>query len=96
MKKLLVLSFALIAILTIPAGVFAEVPEMTEAFVCPVLNETVGEYNPNAVGIGGGDYSIIGPDISVPTTATNADGDGTPGGAHSAPGDTDYTAIWAK
>lgn len=69
------------------------------AFVCPVFNsDAVGEHNPNAIQIGGGDYSIIpvGGDqgLSVPDTATNGDGDGSPGGAHSSPGDSDYTALW--
>ena len=67
-------------------------------FVCPVFNaDAVGAHNPNAVFLpGGGDsfYSIIGPDVSVPDRATNAGGAGSPMGAHSSPGDTDYTAIW--
>ena len=32
---------------------------------------------------------------NVPTHATNGDGAGSPGGAHSAPGDTDYGAVWS-
>ena len=32
---------------------------------------------------------------NVPNHATNADGSGTPAGAHASPGDTDYTAIWS-
>jgi hypothetical protein len=73
----------------------------TDGFVCPVFNENsaVGEHNPNAIGIGGGDYSLIPTGepktISVSVGATNGDGEGSPGGAHSSPGDTDYTAIWA-
>jgi len=31
----------------------------------------------------------------VPSHATNGDGTGSPGGAHSAPGDTDYGAVWS-
>jgi len=46
------------------------------------------------VEIGGGDYTVAGPDVSVPSHATNQDGEGTPGGEHASPGDTDYTAIW--
>ncbi len=74
----------------------AQMDQVTAAgFVCPVFNaDAVGAHNPNAVGIGGGDYSIIGPDVSVPEHATNGDGAGTPPGPHSQPGDTDYTAIW--
>jgi hypothetical protein len=71
--------------------------EKTDGFVCPVFNSNsaAGMKNPNAVQIGGGDYTVIGPDVSVPLTATNADGAGTPPGPHSVPGDSDYTAIWA-
>lgn len=70
--------------------------EKTDGFVCPVFNSSaVGEHNPNAVPIGGGDYTVLGPNVSVPVNATNADGAGSPGGAHSSPGDSDYTPIWA-
>lgn len=74
--------------------------DKTEAFVCPVFNETVGDNNPNTFGIADGDYSLIPSGdpkyINVPTHATNADGAGSPGGDHSGPGDSDYTAIWAN
>jgi hypothetical protein len=85
------LLFAMVPVLTLAAP-----PEITDGFVCPVFNDgsAVGEHNPNAVQIGGGDYTIIGPDVRVPTHATNGDGAGSPGGAHSSPGDTDYTALW--
>ena len=96
--KLFIASIALGA-LVLPAAVSAAPPEKTDAFVCPVLNETVGEHNPNAFPIADGDYSLFpGGEprtISVPTGATNGDGVGSPGGAHSSPGDSDYTAIWA-
>lgn len=94
MKKILaslfVLSFAVM-------GFVAATPETTNGFVCPVFNSNsaVGEHNPNAVQIGGGDYSVIGPDVTVPLHATNGDGAGTPGGTHSSPGDADYSAVWA-
>ena len=69
--------------------------QMREAgFVCPVLSAVVGAHNPNAVKIGEGHYSIIGPNVSVPIHATNGNGAGAPGGPHSQPGDRDYTAIW--
>lgn len=74
--------------------------DKTDGFVCPVLNETVGTHNPNAIAIGGGDYSLIPSGtphiISIPIHATNSDGAGSPPGAHASPGDTDYTAIWAN
>lgn len=80
-----------------PALTLAAPVEKTDGFVCPVFNSNsaVGEHNPNAVQIGGGDYTIPGPNVSVPIHATNGDGAGTPGGEHSAPGDSDYTAVWA-
>ena len=90
---LLFLSLVLVSI----SFVVADPVEKTDGFVCPVFNQNsaVGEQNPNAVQIGGGDYTIIGPSVSVPLGATNGDGAGTPPGAHSVPGDTDYTAVWA-
>jgi hypothetical protein len=80
-------------------------------FVCPVLganghNGTQGvataaaNGNPNLQQIGGGDWSVIGPDVGnggVPDQATNTlpDGSsGTPSGDHARPGDPGYTAIW--
>ena len=85
-----------VAALMLPAFSFAAPPEKTD-FVCPVFNDgaAVGEKNPNAVGIADGDYTIIGPDVAVPDGATNGDGDGSPGGEHASPGDSDYTAIWS-
>lgn len=65
-------------------------------FVCPVIKTSAVLHSPRAVAIGGGDYAIIGPDVSIPIHATNGNGAGRPGGAHSSPGDTDYTAIWLK
>jgi hypothetical protein len=32
--------------------------------------------------------------VDVPDHATNAEGAGSPGGAHATPGDRGYTAIW--
>ena len=77
--------------------------EKVSAFVCPViLSEAVGDNNPQAGELGGdsGTYTVVpatanNGDLSVPITATNADGAGLPGGPHAAPGDTNYTAIWA-
>ncbi|MDP3741577.1 MAG: hypothetical protein Q8R08_04635 [bacterium] len=96
MKKIMVLSAAF-AFLFAANSALADPVEKTDGFVCPVFNSNsaVGESNPNAVQIGDGDYSIIGPNVSVPLHATNGDGAGSPGGSHSVPGDTDYSAIWA-
>ncbi len=77
----------------------------SDPFVCPVLTlseqayDNSGRFN----SLGDGQYTL-GPGSAgsadtfngnVPNHATNADGAGSPGGAHSAPGDTDYTAIWS-
>jgi hypothetical protein len=70
--------------------------ERVDGFVCPVISTNAVLNSPNGAAIAGGDYTIIGPDVSIPVHATNGDGAGSPGGAHSSPGDTDYTAIWAR
>lgn len=74
-------------------------------FVCPVMtiNENAVEQTGKFTEIGEGQYTF-GPgnagsadtfNGNVPNIATNADGDGSPGGDHSAPGDRNYTAIWS-
>lgn len=70
--------------------------ERVDGFVCPVITTDAVLNSPKGMAIGEGHYTIIGPDVSIPIHATNGDGAGTPPGAHSAPGDTDYTAIWAR
>ena len=75
-------------------------PVITDGFVCPVLGGQAGGDHGNSspdpiVGIAGGDYTVVGPDVRVPVHATNDDGAGSPAGDHAAPGDTTYTAIWA-
>jgi hypothetical protein len=85
---------------------FAGPPDRASSpFVCPVLTlpeQAVlnsGHFN----SLGNGQYTF-GPgnagsadtfNGNVPNHATNGDGTGSPGGAHSAPGDTDYSAIWS-
>jgi hypothetical protein len=71
------------------------------AFVCPVIpNEAVGAHNPIAGPLGDtGTYTVVpatsqANNLNVPDGATNMNGAGVPGGPQSAPGDTDYTAIW--
>jgi hypothetical protein len=65
------------------------------------LQKAADNGNKNLQVIGGGDWSTIGPDVGgeggVPDQATNTNPDGTtgtPGGDHSSPGDTGYTANW--
>lgn len=91
-----VLFVTVAAMLLLPSLSLAAEPEKTD-FVCPVFNSNsaVGEKNPNAIPIAGGDYTIVGPHIGVPDNATNGDGAGSPGGDHSSPGDSDYSAIWS-
>jgi hypothetical protein len=69
--------------------------EQVDGFVCPVISTDAVLHSGNGAAIAGGDYTIVGPTVSIPLHATNGDGAGSPGGAHSGPGDTDYTAIWA-
>jgi hypothetical protein len=79
----------------------------SDPFVCPVLTlpdqavTNSGKFNGP---IGDGQYTFGpgnagSPDTfngNVPNGATNGDGSGTPATTdHSAPGDTDYTAIWS-
>lgn len=70
--------------------------ETVDGFVCPVITTENVLHSPKAAAIGEGHYTIGGPDVSVPLHATNGEGAGTPPGPHSQPGDTDYTAIWAR
>jgi hypothetical protein len=70
-------------------------PDAT-SFVCPVLGGNAGAHgNAEVIAtIGGGDSSIIGPNVLVPMHATNDNGSGAPGGSHASPGDDDYSPIW--
>jgi len=70
--------------------------ERVDGFVCPVITTDGVLNSPNGAAIADGHYTIIGPDVAVPLHATNGDGAGSPGGSHSQPGDTDYTAVWAR
>jgi len=82
------------ALTLVPA--FAQAaPDTTDGFVCPVIMTDAVLHSPRGAAIGEGHYSIIGPEVSVPIHATNADGAGTPPGPHAAPGESGYTAIWA-
>jgi hypothetical protein len=97
---------AMLAGLSASSAVAAPPERATDPFVCPVLtvnenavDHTDGQFNK----IGDGQYTF-GPGAAgspetfngnVPNHATNGGGEGSPGGTHSAPGDTDYTAIWS-
>ena len=106
-KRRLILTGAAAALVVLPTGsALAAPPDRAEGpFVCPVL--TVSDQAVAHAGrfdsLGNGEYTF-GPGAAgsaetfngnVPNLATNADGAGSPGGSHSAPGDSDYTAIWS-
>ena len=74
-------------------------------FVCPVLPVADAANDHSQAGfftIADGDTSILpgkagnpaSSPVEVPDHATNDSGSGSPGGPHSVPGDSDYTAIW--
>ena len=106
-KRLLVTAsaVAMLAGFSASSAVAAPPERAADPFVCPVLNvnenavEQAGRFNE----IGEGEYTFASGAAgsaetfngNVPSNATNGDGAGSPGGAHSAPGDTDYTAIWS-
>ena len=52
----------MIVMLSLSFTTFAAV-EKTDGFVCPVFNDNskVGEKNPNAIQIAGGDYTVLDP-----------------------------------
>jgi hypothetical protein len=102
---------AVLAGVSAGSAVAAPPERAEDPFVCPVLtvSENAVEHTGGGEGeghfnqIGEGEYTF-GPgnagsgetfNGNVPDHATNGDGTGSPGGAHSAPGDTDYTAIWS-
>ena len=96
---------AAFAVVSTGSALAAGQPERAaDPFVCPVLtlpDAALGSGRFNS--IGNGQYTFAPGNAgsadtfngNVPNIATNADGSGSPGGAHSAPGDTDYTAIWS-
>jgi len=105
-KKLALAGAAAAALAVIaPGSALAAAPDRAEnPFVCPVLTlpdsaAANGRFN----SIGNGEYTFA-PGAAgsadtfngnVPNHATNADGSGSPDGAHASPGDTGYTAIWS-
>jgi hypothetical protein len=106
-KRMLVLTGVAAVFAGLPASsALAAPPDRAEdPFVCPVL--TISEQGATNSGrfdsLGNGEYTFAPGSAgsaetfngNVPNDATNSDGAGSPGGDHSAPGDTDYTAIWS-
>jgi len=99
MKKLLKLVTAATLVLFFSfayIGTARAAADKAEGFVCPVIKTDAVLHSPKGDTLGDtGDYTIGGPDVSVPIHATNGDGAGVPAGPHSSPGDTDYTAVWS-
>jgi hypothetical protein len=106
-KRRLILAGAAAALVVLPTGSAAAAPpdRAEDPFVCPVLtvSEQAVMHSGRFDSLGNGEYTF-GPGAAgsadtfngnVPNLATNADGAGSPGGSHSAPGDSDYTAIWS-
>ncbi len=110
-KRLMLAGCVMTAVAGLFAGTASAAPpeRAEEPFVCPVLQvsenavEATGGAGEKFNQIGEGEYTF-GPGAAgnretfngnVPDHATNGDGSGSPGGSHSAPGDTDYTAIWS-
>ena len=105
-RKLVVVGAAAALALVPASSAVAAPPDRAEApFVCPVLSisEQAFANSGRFDSLGNGQYTF-GPGAAgsadtfngnVPNHATNADGAGSPGGSHAAPGDTDYTAIWS-
>ena len=105
-KRKLVIAFAAAALAVLPGSAAAAPPDRAEdPFVCPVLTvpQQAAERSGRFSSIGNGEYTFA-PGAAgsadtfngnVPNHATNADGAGSPAGAHASPGDSDYTAIWS-
>jgi hypothetical protein len=104
-KRRLILTGAAATLVALPTGsAVAAPPDRAEdPFVCPVLtvSEQADTHSGRFDSLGNGEYTFApgaaGTALNgnVPNLATNADGAGSPGGSHSAPGDSDYTAIWS-
>jgi hypothetical protein len=106
-RKLALMGAAAAVLALAPAGsAMAAAPDRAEApFVCPVLSvpDQAVSQSGRFSSIGNGEYTF-GPGAAgsadtfngnVPNHATNADGSGSPGGAHASPGDSGYSAIWS-
>ena len=72
---------------------YATPPEKVDGFVCPILGGKAGENGKSQkiAQLPNGDYTVVGPDVSVPEHATNW---GFPTTDHGVPGDEGYSAIW--
>jgi hypothetical protein len=106
LKRMLVVPVTSAALMWVPGAAMAAPPDRAEnPFVCPVLSVPAQAVDNSGrfTSIGNGEYTFA-PGAAgsadtfngnVPDHATNADGAGSPAGAHASPGDTNYTAIWS-
>lgn len=99
-RTLVIVTLLIVGLAGTAVTVYAGPPNIEDGFVCPVLGGGAGE-NGEANGItqssdSGLDFNTVsGPDVSVPTQATNGNnGTNSPGGTYASPGDDNYTAIW--
>jgi hypothetical protein len=107
MRRFIVTAAVAGSFAAVPASsALAATPERaSDPFVCPVLSisEQAAAHVDRFHQIGDGQYTFAPGSAgdpatfngNVPNHATNADGAGSPGGAHAAPGDPSYTAIWS-
>lgn len=82
------------AFVLLPAFALAAPAEKVDGFVCPVISTDAVLHSPKGAALPSGEYTIGAHAVSVPITATNDNGAGSPGGSHASPGDNTYTAIW--
>ena len=106
LKRMLVVPVTSAALMSMPGAAMAAPPDRAEnPFVCPVLSVSAQAVDNSGrfTSIGNGQYTFA-PGAAgsadtfngnVPDHATNADGAGSPAGAHASPGDPSYTAIWS-
>jgi hypothetical protein len=106
-KRTLIATGAVAGVMGLSASSAMAAPpdRASDPFVCPVLkiSDQAAAHSDQFITIGGGDYSILPGKAgsqdtfngNVPTHATNADGAGSPEGAHASPGDEGYSAVWS-
>jgi hypothetical protein len=97
MKKIIISAAAVFSFIAFANSAYAAAPDIADGFVCPVIKTDSVLNSPKGGALGDtGDYTIGGPDVSVPIHATNDNGAGVPAGPHASPGDSNYSAIWGS
>jgi ABC-type phosphate transport system substrate-binding protein len=99
-----VIGVSLLAGLFASSAAAAPPERASDPFVCPVLKvPEPAKGSGQFADLGNGESTILPGNAGssdtfngkVPSHATNGEGTGSPGGAHSSPGDTDYSAVWS-